>query len=359
VSAIEANPVAGDTARPLSLEFSGDAREYFRIWIVNLCLTLLTLGLFSAWAKVRKKRYLYSHTRLDGTPFQYLGQPLPILKGRLIAAALFVFYYAASHFFSALMPAVLIGGLLLAPWVLVRSAAFNARYSAYRNITFGFAGDYRGALATLYWLGLLPIAALGISWDWFGQPALAGLVFGLLGILFPWWLVRLRRFLFGGMRYGGQSGSLNITGRQLWGIYFRGGLLIGLGGAVGGILGALSASPLFALVAVYFGYLAGFAFIQAATSNLVWNNARLGMLRFVSSLRRRDMIWLYFSNAAAILLTCGLLIPWAVVRTLRYRAQHLAVLAEGELSAFVAGPADSVQAAGAEVSELFDLDLAL
>ena len=42
------------TALPLA--FHGSARDYFRIWIVNLCLTLLTLGIFSAWAKVRKKR---------------------------------------------------------------------------------------------------------------------------------------------------------------------------------------------------------------------------------------------------------------------------------------------------------------
>jgi hypothetical protein len=69
----------------LKLEFTGTGKEYFRIWIVNLFLTLITFGIFSAWAKVRKKLYFYSHTILDGTPFQYLGQPLPILKGRIRA----------------------------------------------------------------------------------------------------------------------------------------------------------------------------------------------------------------------------------------------------------------------------------
>jgi uncharacterized membrane protein YjgN (DUF898 family) len=39
-----------DHAQPLSFEFKGSAREYFRIWIVNLCPTLFTLGIFSAWA---------------------------------------------------------------------------------------------------------------------------------------------------------------------------------------------------------------------------------------------------------------------------------------------------------------------
>ena len=74
----------------LLLVFSGTAHAYFRVWIVNLCLTLLTLGIFFAWAKVRRKRYFYAYTTIAGTPFQYLSQPILILKGRLMAAALSV-----------------------------------------------------------------------------------------------------------------------------------------------------------------------------------------------------------------------------------------------------------------------------
>ena len=114
--------------KELSLEFQGKAPEYFRIWIVNLCLTLLTLGIFSPWAKVRTKRYLYSHTLLDGTPFQYLGRPLPILKGRLIAVALLLIYFVSRHLVTSVLPLVLAAGLVLAPWAIARSAAFNARY---------------------------------------------------------------------------------------------------------------------------------------------------------------------------------------------------------------------------------------
>jgi len=69
-------------------EFTGDAREYFRIWVVNLALSIVTLGIFSAWAKVRSERYFYGNTRVAGEPFEYLAKPWPILKGRLIAVAL-------------------------------------------------------------------------------------------------------------------------------------------------------------------------------------------------------------------------------------------------------------------------------
>ena len=42
-----------------SIKFKGQAGEYFGIWIVNLLLTVITIGIYSAWAKVRKKSISY------------------------------------------------------------------------------------------------------------------------------------------------------------------------------------------------------------------------------------------------------------------------------------------------------------
>ena len=50
-------------------EFSGKGGEYFRIWIVNLALTILTLGIYSAWAKVRRLQYFHRNTALIGNSF--------------------------------------------------------------------------------------------------------------------------------------------------------------------------------------------------------------------------------------------------------------------------------------------------
>ena len=33
------------------LSFTGSGREYFGIWIVNLLLSIVTLGIYSAWQK--------------------------------------------------------------------------------------------------------------------------------------------------------------------------------------------------------------------------------------------------------------------------------------------------------------------
>lgn len=57
-------------------EFHGRAGEFFRIWIVNVVLTMLTLGIYAAWAKVRTMRYFYGNTMLDGKPFDFTGNPI-------------------------------------------------------------------------------------------------------------------------------------------------------------------------------------------------------------------------------------------------------------------------------------------
>src|SRR5437867_9478741 len=131
------------------VEFTASAGEYFRIWIVNIALTIVTLGIYSAWAKVRKRRYLYGHTRIAGEGFEYRAKALPILKGRLIALGVLAAIVVADTFVPALAAnpllrrVVFIVVLAIAgPWILVRSLKFNAHNTAYRNIRFRFGAGY-------------------------------------------------------------------------------------------------------------------------------------------------------------------------------------------------------------------------
>jgi uncharacterized membrane protein YjgN (DUF898 family) len=73
-------------------EFRGSGGEYFRIWIVNLALTIVTLGIFSAWAKVRSRRYFYGNTFVADHAFDYHASPVRILIGRAIALVLLLAY---------------------------------------------------------------------------------------------------------------------------------------------------------------------------------------------------------------------------------------------------------------------------
>ena len=129
-----------------SLHFEGTGGEYFDIWIVNLALTVVTLGIFSAWAKVRNRRYFYGNTHIDTHAFDYHASPWRILLGRVIALALLLGYSLTA----AMAPkAVFAWGLLFLvalPWLVRSSLRFNARNTSYRNVRFDFSGTYTGAL---------------------------------------------------------------------------------------------------------------------------------------------------------------------------------------------------------------------
>jgi len=134
-----------DETRPLALTFHGTAREYFRIWLPGACLTWLTLGLFSAWAAVRRNRYLLARTRLDGLPFEYQARVWPLLLGR--ACLLLSLGLAWLAF---LLPDVgcwvLAGYAYLLPSVLVRVARFGARCRKYC----GEPGEFTGSARPFY-----------------------------------------------------------------------------------------------------------------------------------------------------------------------------------------------------------------
>ena len=85
----------------LPLQFTGKTREFFGIWIVNVLLIVVTLGLYSPWAKVRSRRYFYGNTVLDNSAFDYTAAPIAILKGYLIALLLLFIYSIAIQFFPA------------------------------------------------------------------------------------------------------------------------------------------------------------------------------------------------------------------------------------------------------------------
>src|SRR5689334_3603422 len=124
--------------RALAFRFTGRASEYFRVWIVGIALSVLTLGVYSAWAKVRTQQYLYRHTWLEGTSFEYLAVPRDLLAGRALLAAVLVAVFLLEVFYSAAAAAAALVYIAAEPWVIVRSVGFRARNSAFRNVRFGF-----------------------------------------------------------------------------------------------------------------------------------------------------------------------------------------------------------------------------
>ncbi|MDE0480371.1 MAG: DUF898 family protein [Gammaproteobacteria bacterium] len=85
--------VESTTKQQTSIEpftFHGNGSDYFRIWIVNMLFTILTLGIYSAWAKVRSKRYFGGNRLRNNISIEYVFLILSITF--LIIVTLGFFY---------------------------------------------------------------------------------------------------------------------------------------------------------------------------------------------------------------------------------------------------------------------------
>ena len=332
-------------------QFTGSAAEYFRIWIVNLFFTLISLGVYSAWAKVRKKRYFYGSTRLDGDSFDYFASPKAILYGRIIAVVVFFVYALAGELYPPASYGFLALAALLLPWLVMRTLTFNARNSAWRGLRFDFSAP-ANEVARRY-LGLL--AALVLT----------------AGLAYPWCLARYKSFVVSHHALGTSGLRCELPARPVFGVYIRAALIFLLLVVPMGALSAYAVMRLelpdsiawmayfLPMLALYAAYAVVYAYIQARTTNLQWNHTGGPGLRFESTLGARKLAAIYLGNVVAAALTAGLLIPWAVVRTLRYRLENFAMIVDEE-QVHAANPALApVGAAGQELGDLFNLDLGL
>ncbi len=317
--------------------FKGNGKEYFGIWIVNILLTIITLGIYSAWAKVRNNQYFYGNTELEGSSFQYLAKPVTILKGRLIALALLVIYSVISALFPIGSLVLLVIFLFATPWIIIRALRFNAINSAYRNVRFDFEGRYLSAMMiTLVW------------------PILNVLC---LFLLTPMVARKSHQFIVEGTRYG--TSAFKWHGTNLVYYHFFGkGLLLAIAFGVAFFAASELISPVLGSVIMVLGYLALFGYFSAGIANLLFNNAELDRHRFESELEPVPMVWIYFTNSLLTVLTLGLYIPWAKVRIARYQASCTSMAIQDDLDGFVAAEKNRTSALGEELGEAFDVAFA-
>ena len=146
--------------------FKGKASEYFGIWIVNLLLSLVTLGIYSAWAKVRRKKYFYNNTLIDNVGFDYHANPIAILKGRIIALILFALYVYGKGSSPILAGILVLLFFVFLPWLIVRGSIFNSRNTSHRGLRFDFVGTVNKAARVFIGLPMLTIFTLGLIWPY-------------------------------------------------------------------------------------------------------------------------------------------------------------------------------------------------
>ncbi|MGR9116014.1 MAG: YjgN family protein [Gammaproteobacteria bacterium] len=339
---------------PQQFEFHGKAGEFFKIWIVNILLSIVTLGIYSAWAKVRTRRYFYNNTLLMNSPFDYLADPVKILKGRLLVFAVVIVYAVAVTLLPEAEAVMILLFIPLFPWIVIRALKFNWYNSAYRNIRFHFNGEYLKAL-----------------WVFVGLPILTAFS---IGLAYPYFTRARKQYVIDNSAYGTTGLELTAATNQFYSVYGKAFLvvlvtLLLLGSSILAVpvwksFGIQNDSfnplvPFFALFLIYPILMIVYGYVYTAITNLVVNHTSLDPVRFESNLETTKFCWLYFSNALAILFSLGLLIPWAMIRTARYRIACLTLIANGDLDHFFAAEAERTEAIGEEIGDFLDIDIGL
>ena len=353
-------------------EFTGRGEEYFRIWLVNIFLTLLTLGVYSAWAKVRKAKYFRHNTRLDNHVFDYHGNPVAILRGRLVALILLAAYAWGFQFSNTAGLLTVATLCIVGPVLFMRAQQFSLANTSYRGLRFSF----RSRAAQAYG-SVLPILALWLS------PIVATTVTAVEGSLswvpivgLPWMHHRLKAYQRRNVTYGERQFTFTAGVRQFYGIYARGIafhlIAVGLAGSVIlgffamrgrlGDIGSLSASETAIVAGVVFVmvYVVSWPYHTARLQQVIWSGTSLGNIGFRTEIQALVLFRLVLSNMIITLVTCGLYWPWAAVNLARYRIQCVRVESDVPLSTLAAGiEVRSVSAAGVGATDLFGFDIGL
>lgn len=351
------HPIHVTRQAPLRLSFIGSGGEYFRIWIVNLLLSIVTLGFYSPWAKVRRERYFANHTLLKDSPFEYHARPIAILKGRLLAIGVLVAINLIGLIdprLSLLTIPVFLFGL---PWAIRATLRFKAVNTSWRGIRFSFKGTTWGAAKVLYGWGLLIIISGGLA--------------------MPTFIRAWHRYIFGHLYFGSTPFSVETKVGPYYKPYVILGLILFLiFGALGLIavqfrallpdLSTIEASPVTEMLVTFIPLmiilifnLLSYAFIQTRIRNYLFNHIMLARHGLGADLRARDMLGLVLWNGLLTVLTLGLYLPVLIVALRRYRTTHTLFYTFGSLDDFMAEVSENVPAFGEELADFMDLDFGL
>ncbi|ELE1962414.1 YjgN family protein [Vibrio vulnificus] len=379
-----------------SIQFKGQGGEFFGIWIVNILLLVITLGIYSAWAKVRTKRYFYGNTFIAGDNFEYHAQPMQLLKGRLVALALVVIWVVANSFFPLASLVLLALFYVALPWLLWSNARFDSAMTSYRNVHFAFNGSLKEAYMSILGRGLASLLIIAIYIAIVVASANASaMVATLLGfgtlvlmfVLYAWVVAGIHQYFASGYQYGDWKFVAKIETGFFLKTYCKA-MLIGFLTAVAfmivmgtfvlgtdimsifaGEVDLLEGKGDFAYVVVtYLVTITMSLGITAYTTTRIRNYvfSRLTAtaeaqseteFRFASTFGVWDYMSLIVTNFLLQVITLGLARPWVMVRTSRYVASHTGVI--GDMDTLKATDQDSAvkNAISDEVAQAFDLGL--
>jgi predicted Zn finger-like uncharacterized protein len=302
-----------------SLLFHGKGKTLLGIYVVNVLLTIVTLGIFYCWAKVKTRKYLYSSTELMRGRFTFTGTGRELFVGRVKATGLMIVLFGgpqvlATNVHEALAFLVIPAMLLLAP--VARVSAMRYRYcrTLWHNVQFSFRGTVKEGLK-IYLVGTL-------------------LTIVTLGFYYPFFYADKQAFFRNNTQFGSESFSYDGQGKELFGTFFLGLLL----------------TPL--TLGLWWFWL------KARLLRYDWEHTSFQGVRFSSTVTGGNLIALKLVNLLILALTLGLGYPWVVIRNMEFNFRHLKMEGRANLSK-IFQTKENAQAVGEGLLDQLDMDFAI
>lgn len=385
------------------LVFTGRGGEYFRVWIVNVLLTLVTLGLYTPFARRRTAQYFYGHTLMADSPLEFTAQPRKMFFGFLLLVVLYSgFKLAANSGNEVAVNVFMLAGAVCAPYFWASAMRFRLGSTRWRGVRLQFTAPWREvylaswpmfALA-LVWMALITGLVLlvpGLS----GGPDKAALlpsggtawmILGLLLLAFALSLLCVIRLSFNyqGLLVrracvGTQAGRwkpvfgdfvriwLTTAGFFLLLVLLGGLLLAGLTSLAAGSLPGGDGAMKFVIIGMLtVGMLLGFflalapvrAYREARMFQLVWSNVGVSQIaRFKCQLGTGRYVGLRVKNILLTLLTLGLYRPFARVSEYAMKIESVTLYVKGGVDQLAGQLVAQQDGLGDALADVAGLDL--
>ena len=395
-----------------TFQFQGKGSEYFKIWVTNIFFTIITLGLYYPWAKVKSQRYFYGNTALSDRRFDYHATGKQLFRSYLVALTLLILYNILSHFIP--LASALMGFIIAAlfPWILWKSMQFRMQMTSFSQVRFAFKANLRSAYVNFLALPIL------FALSCFSLPLLIGVAMGLnesttinfallitiflslalisvLLISYTYSVLIKRQMMYqiNGLKFGQDVFSVILKTRVYFAILLKTialsficlvawtvfiwllfVIISGFEQVTTIVQQSLSDPivlannfeniPLGLLVGCYLGGIALsfviFAFVQTQQRNYSLNQIRLGQkISLASTLKTRSLAWVMLSNFIIVIFTLGFGLPWAKVRTARLFAQNTLIKGELVFDDYISQQRDYQTSLGDQIGDVLDLDAGL
>ena len=313
-----------DSHEQNSIQFHGQAGTLFGIQIRNLLLILVTLGIYSFWARVKVRNYLWGQFEFDHDRLSYHGTGLETFKGWLKAAAFFGIPYALFRYGPKWMgggPALIGLGALLSillvvlffPMAVIGSRRYRLSRTGWRGIRFSFRKTWKDYIP-LFWKGNF-LSSITLS------------------LYSPYYQMNREKFLVENTFIGDRHFDFDGEGKDLFKSYFIAFLL--------------------AIPTLFFSLF----WYHVVKHRYIWNHTIFREARFNCTITFGGMLKIAFLNFLTVLFTLGFAYAWAETRSIRYMVQNLTL--EGYVDKTLGQEAQSVNATGEELASFFDLDFDL